>query len=85
MNHLQNNYMGIRSCIVFTDSASLVSNFLKFKSGVFWDLRLNELSNNRFLHQIALVHIPRHFNSLADAFAKEGAGRKAMLAAWSKH
>ena len=72
MDHLQHNCLGIRSCIILTDSATLVNNFLKFKRGVYWDTHLQELHNNIFVHKVTLLYIPRHLNVLADQFSKDG-------------
>lgn len=72
MNHLQHNCLGIRSCIILTDSTTLVNNFLKFKRGVYWDTHLQELHNNIFVHKVTLLYIPRHLNVLADQFSKDG-------------
>lgn len=85
MSHLQFNCLGIRSCIIFSDSAALVNNFLKYRSGIFWDANFQELLNNNFVHKVTLLYIPRHLNDIADHFSKEGAKRRKMIAAWCGH
>lgn len=82
MKHLQYNKLGIRSCLVFTDSTNLVHNFSKFRCGVYWDPLFNELKDNNLIHKVSLIFIPRHLNQIADEFAKQGAKREAMIAAW---
>lgn len=74
--------LGIHSCLVFTDSTNLVHNFSKFRCGVYWDPLFNELKDNNLIHKVSLIFIPRHLNQIADEFAKQGAKREAMIAAW---
>lgn len=80
--HLSIHNLGSKPILVFSDSCKLVYTFLKYKSGNYWDRRLQPFDSSELIHNISLLSIPRYLNSSADWLSKQGAKREKMVAAW---
>lgn len=82
IKHLDNNCSNVNRCILFSDSAEMAHNFLKFKRGSYWDFPLSHLKDVSFVQHVNVIFISRHLNNTADWLAREGAKKSQFLAAW---